>query len=183
MATRSREAVLEFLEYIEKKGLMAPATAQARKVAVNKVFAILDDNEAKDVTALDLDEVMRRFSNLQGKEFTPASLRTYKSRLRSAITDFISYVENPLAFRPTVQVREKKVVMRKDSLEQHQLNAEPSRQPQPQPSLLAGPMSGSILPIPLRADLTVYIQGVPFDLTTGEARKIAGVVTAMAISD
>jgi hypothetical protein len=180
MANRSREAALEFLEYVEKKGLMAPATAQARKVAVNKVFAILDENEARDITALDLDEVMKRFSNLQGRDLTPDSLRTYKSRLKSAITDFIRYVENPLGFRPTVQLRERKITTRKDS-EEHQINAEPARPTQS--SLPAGPMSASILPIPIRADLTVYIQGLPFDLTTGEARKIAGVVTAMAISD
>ena len=181
MTSRSREAALEFLEYVEKKGLMAPATAQARKVALNKVFTILDENEATDVTVLDLDEVMKRFSNLQGKDLTPESLRTYKSRLKSAVADFASYVENPLAFRPTVQNREKKTATRKDPVEQRQANAEPSRQPQP--SLPAGPMSGSIIPIPIRADLIVYIQGLPFDLTTGEARKIAGVITAMAISD
>lgn len=181
MANRSREAALEFLEYVEKKGLMAPATAQARKVAVNKVFAILDENEARDVTALNLDEVMNRFSNLQGKGLTPDSLRTYKSRLKSAITDFIRYVENPLGFRPTVQLRERKIATRKGSEEQQQSNAEPARPTQSSPP--AGPMSGSIVPIPIRVDLTVYIQGLPFDLTAGEARKIAGVVTAMAISD
>jgi hypothetical protein len=181
MTNRTREAALEFLEYIEKKGLMAPATAQARRVAVNKVFAILDDNEARDVTALDLDEIMRRFSNLQGKDLTPESLRTYKSRLKSAISDFGSYVENPLAFKPTVQTREKKTAARNDPPEQREPNAESSRTDQP--SYQTGPMAGSILPIPIRAGLTVYIQGLPFDLTAGEARRIAGVVTAMAISD
>jgi hypothetical protein len=181
VANRSREAALAFLEYVEKKGLMAPATAQARKVAVNKVFAILDEHEAADITVLDLDEVMRRFSNLQGKDLTPESLRTYKSRLKSAITDFISYVENPLAFRPTVQIREKKIALRKEAPEARQGNTEPPRPPQT--SVSAGPMSGSILPIPIRAELTVFIQGLPFDLTVGEARKIAGVVTAMAVPD
>jgi len=42
--------------------------------------------------------------------------------------------------------------------------------------------SSHILPIPIRADLTIYIQGLPFDLTEAEARKIAGVVSAMALS-
>jgi hypothetical protein len=181
MANRSREAALEFLEYVEKKGLMAPATAQARKTAVNKVFAILDEKEAADITELDLDEVMGRYFNLQGKDLTPDSLRSYKSRLKSAIADFISYVENPLAFKPTVQPRDKRITARKEPSEQRQTGSEPPRAPQS--SLSAGPMSGSILPIPIRADLTIYIQGLPFDLTSGEARRIAGVVTAMAVPD
>jgi hypothetical protein len=39
--------------------------------------------------------------------------------------------------------------------------------------------ASNILPIAIRADLTIYIQGLPFDLSEAEARKIAAVVTAM----
>jgi hypothetical protein len=38
----------------------------------------------------------------------------------------------------------------------------------------------TILPIPLREDLTIFIQGLPFDLSGAEANKIANVVKAMA---
>lgn len=38
----------------------------------------------------------------------------------------------------------------------------------------------TITPIPIRADLTVKIQGIPLDLTKAEAEKIARVVEAMA---
>lgn len=37
-----------------------------------------------------------------------------------------------------------------------------------------------IIPIPLRADLTVRIWGLPIDLTPAEAAKIGAVVTALA---
>jgi hypothetical protein len=36
------------------------------------------------------------------------------------------------------------------------------------------------LPIPLRADLTVHVQGLPFE-TPAEAKKIAAVIQAMAM--
>ena len=36
------------------------------------------------------------------------------------------------------------------------------------------------LPIPIRSDLAVQIEGIPFDLTKAEATKIANVVLAMA---
>jgi len=182
---RSREAALEFLEYVAQKGLMAPATARARKAALSKVLGILSPEEAQDVTSLDLDELMTRFSHLQGKSYTPQSLTTYKSRVRSALDDFASYVDNPLGFKPSLQSRERKSNSGKSqgSNSQERRRPEPATEGQARPSAPApaGPMSSSILPIPLRADLTVHVQGLPFDLTPAEAKKIASVVQAMAM--
>ncbi len=179
---RSREAALEFLEYIAQKGLMAQATARARKAAVNKVLGILDDNEAQDVTSIDLDAVMSRFGHLQGKEYTPQSLVAYKSRVKAALDDFTSYVENPLAFKPSVQARERKPVSSKTSSSPVRNTSGGSvREALHQPAtVLADRMARSILPIPIRADLTIYVQGLPFDLTEAEAKKIASVIHAMA---
>ncbi|MDZ4381313.1 MAG: hypothetical protein U0942_08240 [Parvibaculum sp.] len=179
---KSREALIEFLEYVEQKGLMAQATARARKAAVGKVLGILDDNEAQDVTSIDLDAVMTRFGHLQGKAYTPQSLITYKSRVKAALDDFASYIENPLAFKPSLQARERKTGSSKPASSTPKVVAEgmaseSSRQSAP---AVAGPMSSSILPIPIRADLTVRIQGLPFDLTEAEAKKIASVIQAMA---
>ena len=56
-----------FLKYVAQKGLMAEATARARKAAENKVLGILDENEARDVTLIDLEAVMSCFGHLQGK--------------------------------------------------------------------------------------------------------------------
>jgi hypothetical protein len=41
-----------------------------------------------------------------------------------------------------------------------------------------GPMEDTIFPIPIRDDVTIRIQGLPFDLTKAEAAKIAAVVLA-----
>jgi hypothetical protein len=179
---KSREAAVAFLEYLAQKGLMAPATARARKAAVNTVLGILDNHEAQDVTSINLDDVMNRFANLQGKEYNPASLRTYKSRVRSALDDFASYVENPLAFKPSLQSRDRKPNPVKTSSSavgnvSDDTVADVSR---PSVPVIAGPMASSILPIPIRAELTIYIQGLPYDLTPTEAKKIASVIQAMA---
>jgi hypothetical protein len=179
---KSREAAIEFLEYLAQKGLMAPATARARKAAVNTVLGILDAQEAQDVTSINLDDVMSRFGNLQGKDYTPQSLRTYKSRVRSALDDFSSYVENPLAFKPSLQTRERKPNPIKTSSSVAGNASDDSVPDVLRPSIpvVAGPMASSILPIPIRADLTIYIQGLPYDLTPSEAKKIASVIQAMA---
>ena len=179
---KSRAAALEFLEYVAQKGLMAEATARARKAAVSKVLGILDENEAKDVTLIDLEAVMSRFGHLQGKGYTPQSLAAYKSRLKAALEDFASYVENPLAFKPNVQARQRKQISGRalSSTTKNISEGFASEAPRQSTSAVAGPMASSILPIPIRADLTVYVQGLPFDLTEAEARKIASVIQAMA---
>lgn len=183
---KSREAALEFLEYVAQKGLMAPATARARKAAVSKVLGILSVEEAQDVTRIDLDGLMTRFGHLQGKGYTPESLAAYKSRVRSALDDFARYVDNPLAFKPSVQARERKPAISASP----GITSEPSgkrveaatrgMQGNPSPD---GPMASSILPIPIRPNLIVHIQGLPFDLTPAEAKKIASVVQAMAMTE
>lgn len=180
---RSRKAALEFLEYVAKKGLMAEATARARKAAVSQVLGILSDDEAQDVTAIDLDSVMTRFGHLHGKSYTPGSLATYKSRVGAALDDFARYVENPLGFKSSVQTRDRK----SSSAAAAGNGRSPAEKKVEQtiPSAISasteGPMASSIVPIPIRPNLTVHVQGLPFDLTSAEAKKIANVVLAMAV--
>lgn len=183
---RSKNDFLKFLNFLSEKGLLAKATAQSRKASANKVFSILSDTEAADVTKIDLDDVMYRFSNLEGQKYTPQSLTTYKSRIRSALDDFVSYRENPLGFKPAIQQRSRSSKRR---------DAGPSGSPTPSAvqstaannaeehdlPVAQGPTQ--ILPIALRNNLTVQIAGLPFDLTYAEAKKIANIVLAHALSD
>lgn len=184
MADRSRAALLEFLDYLAAKGLMAKATVAARKAASSQILGILEPDEAADVTALDLDQVVHRFQNLHGKKYTPQSLTTYKSRVKAAIDDFASYSANPLAFRPSVQSRERAKPKngKQTSSPGPSDDVEPKADASPRP-VHSAVASSNILPIPLRVDLTVFIQGLPFDLTAQEARKISNVVLAMAPLD
>jgi hypothetical protein len=41
------------------------------------------------------------------------------------------------------------------------------------------PMQDTIIPIQIRSDLTVYIQGIPHDLTPVEAEKLSRVILAL----
>src|SRR6266536_1813055 len=172
MSKSSRAALLEFQDYLSKKGLMNRATASARKAAVNKVLGILDETEADDVSTLDLNKVMSRFHNLEGSKYTPSSLGIYKSRVKSAIDDFLRYQKDPLNFKPAGQ---------------NGGRAERTKTPSPSEAIPprsevhrnspieAPPAAVNIIPIPIRPDLTIKIQGLPFDLTASEANKIANV--------
>lgn len=177
---RSRAAVLEFHDYMARKGLMAKPTAMARKAALGKVLGVLSDDEAQDVTSLNIDDVMTRFTHLEGRSYTPDSLTTYKSRVKSALDDFANYLSNPMAFRPSIGGKKSRIkIVRskpKSEIERDDIATPPP--PVASPSFTAA----NILPIPLRADLTVRIEGIPFDLSQAEAKKIANVVLAMANS-
>lgn len=179
---RSREGLAKFLDYLATKGLMAKGTADARKAAAGKVLGILSLEEAKDVLAIDLNETMHRFTNLQGQKYTPGSLSTYQSRVRSALDDFDKYLKNPLGFRPAVENRARTTKSQNNSnrVEKPKALDATSTTIVARPS---PPANDTILPIPIRADLTIYIQGLPFDLRKNEAAKISAVITAMANSD
>jgi len=176
---RSRKALLRFLDYIAEKGLMAKNTVAARKAAANQVLAVLSEDEAGDVLAIDLKDVMQRFQNLQGQRYTPSSLNTYQSRLKAALDDFDSYLNNPMAFRPSVQSRDRTARAAKPETPHNgrtSTGGAASRFTSP-------PGASSIVPIPIRSDLTVFVQGLPFDLSITEARKVANVILAMAAPD
>lgn len=167
---RSRQDFFVFLDWMSDKGLMAKNTVAARKAAASKVLGILSDEEAQDVTALNLDDIMRRFTNLEGKSYTPGSLTTYLSRLRSALDDFKVYLDKPMNFRPGVQQRER----RKPEARKEAASVAPvaSRESGPVPAPNA-------LSIPIRPDTMIVIQGLPYDLSETEAAKIANIIRAM----
>lgn len=185
MSGRTKADFLEFLDWLGSKGLMPLNTAQARKAVANKVLAALDENELSDITALDIDDVMLRFTNKFGKKYTPESQRTYRSRFETSVADFTAYCENPVGFRPLgrPQIKrpssdqqngdKKKSAPRKSAakspvLQDHLADSEP-------------PSSGNVIPIQIRQNLTVRIGPVPFDLTKSEATKIANIILAHAM--
>ena len=175
---RSREDFLRFLTYVGDKGLIPLATASSRRATAGKVTAILSDDEALDVTTLNLDDIMRRFDHLNPHQYTPGSLQAYKSRMKTALDDFRSYCENPLNFRPSGQQRTK---IRQNVGEVPKRPAKSLAKPTDVP-IASNPAVSlpnvTVLPIALRPGLTVQIAGLPFDLTTIEARKIANIILA-----
>ena len=174
---RSREDLVRFLDYTGEKGLVPPATAAARRTAATKVLAVLSDEEALDVVQINLDDIMSRFDNLNKHQFTPDSLQTYRSRLKTSLRDFESYCENPVNFRPLGASRTKA----KPATERLKNSIQPTRDlsiVQSEIPFSTDLPNVAVLPIPLRQNLTVRVVGLPFDLTPNEARKIANIILA-----
>lgn len=177
MTEYSAQALLDFLDYAASKGLLNKSTAGAKKIAVERVFGIADTAEADDVRTVDLPSLMNRFINVSGSGFKPESLASYQSRVKSAVEEFVSWKQNPMSFRPTKRGSSKK--SRSVQETSPPKSSMQSQAPTSASISVAAPQTLS-LPIPIRSNLTVQINGIPFDLTKAEASKIANVILAMA---
>jgi hypothetical protein len=180
----SRDELLQFLGYLGAKGLVAPPTATARRVAAARVLSVLSDDEANNVFAVDLDHLMSRFENLNRGKFTPDSLRTYRSRLKTALDDFRGYVTDPVSFRPSGRTNTKAKAVENGKPKRKESSAERPSAAAPSSAAPAINLPNvNQLPIALRQDVVVRVFGLPFDLSQAEAQKIANIILAHAPSE
>jgi hypothetical protein len=182
MSDKSLSALVEFLEWTADKGLMAKNTVGGRKAAVSAVLGVLAPEERGDVTAVDLDDAMARFVNLQGKKYNTSSLNVYKSRVNAAINDFRAWLADPLTFKPHLSKSEKKAPAKPVKKTQASANNPFEEGPTPTSLLSSHQTAANVFPIPIRENVVVRIHNLPFDLTAAEAEKIANVVKAMAMT-
>lgn len=180
MKNHSKQDLDLFLDFLGQKGLVPKSTISARKASANKVLSVLDEDELSDIFALDIDEVAERFANLEGKNYTPDSLRSYVSRAKVAIEDFQRYVESPMTFKAKNSGAVVKQKPSKSGMKVIKAHS-PSRPPESSSSKQSASFGNAVLPIPIREDLIVQVHGIPFDLSEAEANKIANVIRAMAM--
>ncbi len=159
MPDKSLEGLLKFIDRLSGCGMLKTRTASARKVAVNRVFSVLNSTEVADVHKLDIEEVMERFKKQHGSKYSQATLTAYKGRVSSSLGEFRRWLENPEDFMPRVVTRERNLPANR--------------------SEVYGQVKPNQVDIPLRTDLTISVLGLPFDLNRSEAEKIASVVFAM----
>lgn len=124
----SRDALNDFLDFAGEKGLLKKATAGSRKRASNIILGILDDNEAVDLSKVDLENVIRRHRNLAIGKMTPKTLASYESRARMAVRDFIEYVKSPSSWSPGQQ-RTSRVVASTKKAETEDIVSKPKETP------------------------------------------------------
>jgi len=173
----SRSALLEFLDYLAQKGLMKRGTVSSRKAACNNMLGILEEDEASDLRKIDLESVANRFATLKGANYTPDSLQIYRSRVGSAVSDFLRYRENPATFKVKSGTR--------TSAPQNKAGNSKADEQKPTPKFAEPtPNDADVetinIPIPVRPGCIAYVNGLPTDLSKAEARKFANVILAFA---
>ena len=172
----SADDLLEFLDHAGDKGLMPAATAQALAVATRNVLGILSDDEKADLRQLDLDAIVRRFTNKRAKDFNPSSLKEYGRRLRRAVDLFLSWRNDPANFtvktRTTTGPRKREKELGNNEPITRETSTEQA------PDEVAGTYRSAI---PIRPGLVVTLVNIPNDLTSAEAERIAGFVRMLAL--
>lgn len=178
----SRDDFIQFLDWVADKGLVPTNTASSRKSTASKVLTILSDEEATDVLAVDVEDVMRRFQNKNSSTYGPESIRTYQSRLKSSLEDFRSYCENPIGFRPIGRSQTKPKTSSERGPRTKPIATSAISFAQPAGHAVSPPSAfANVLPVMIRPDVTVQIGNLPHDLTEAEARRIANIVLAFAV--
>ena len=166
--------LIGFLDFLAEKGLLKKSTASSRKVAVNRLAEVLSEEEKSDIRRINIDDAMHRLHNKKPHDFTPNTLRVYKSRIESAINDFLSYKKNPAGFRPQVKRRTSTNMLAHKAEDQITYNKPAAKE------IKVSDAQTVEIPVPIRDDTVVRLVGVPYDLTAKEARKIAAVIAALA---
>lgn len=172
----SLDSLLRFLKDVVVAGHMPAATARSRSQAARALKVYFTDGENSDLRILDLDALRSRLAEDQGGALRPEVADLYVERFESALADFLPFAEAPDVFeggkshenppeQPTV-LEERPEDRR--ALESARLRFDRNR--------------SDIVPIPLPRGSTVYVHGLPPDLSPAEARKIARVVAALADS-
>jgi len=177
----SLQALEKFFDYAAAKGLMKTETAKARKTASSRILGIADPSEVQDLREVDLNSVFERFANLKGTEFKPASLKIYQSRVRSAIEEFVSYVNDPAGFRAPTTTRNNGSNGSKKKTDTKTRMHKPVVPETADEGMKTNDPVHLVFPVPIRPNLVVKIQNLPHDLTPSEAKRIAAVVEALAM--
>ncbi len=172
----SLDNLLQFLEHAGDRGLMPVATAQALAVATRNVLGILADDEKADLSQLDLDAVIKRFTNKRARDFNPASIKEYSRRVRRAVDLFLGWREDPAHF--TIKTRATGAARRKDK---GIANGEFAIREAPAEQTAEETPGTYRSAFPVRPGLVVTLIDIPNDLTRAEAERLADFIKMLAV--
>jgi hypothetical protein len=172
----SKNAVMKFLDTVVAKGLMNANTAGGLKAACSR---ILDDLAATDdVRGVDVNTAVIRYNNRNPGALSPNSLAEYQRRVSRAISDFVSWVENPANFKPRTRGASGKNGLKAENASKQRAAAAhpdtPIHAASPAPTSTGLPLS-----YPLRPDFLAQVV-IPRDLTAEEARRLGAFLLTLA---
>lgn len=171
----SKDGLLDFLKEAAVTGIMNPGVARSRKTAAENLLDHVTAEERINLRQLDVDELCSRIHKLDDSSIREEAMNLYNQRLKSALDDYFTYLDCPETFTSTGSNSASTVqVQKRDLAEQRALESI---------TLHHAGTQDDIIPIPLREDLIVYLQGLPLNLTAMEAKKIITVVSAYVQND
>jgi len=173
----THERLVQFLRQSTIEGLLNPAIAKSRLNAVEQLSVELTNDEKNDLRLVDVDVLCLRLHKLQDSSIRPEVLELYNKRLKAALVDYFSWLDNPSSFFSIGgdTIKKEKRYKSSDKEKSHEKKA------LEEITLATSETNSDIFSIPLRADRIIYLQNLPLDITAAEADKIANVVKALVI--
>ena len=175
----SKNALMRFLDTVVAKGLMNANTAGGLKAACSR---ILDDLAATDdVRGVDVNTAVVRYNNRNPGALSTNSLAEYQRRVSRAISDFVSWVENPASFKPRARGASGKNGLKAENASKQRAAAAHSDTPVHTVHAASSAPTSTGLPLsyPLRPDFLAQVV-IPRDLTAEEARRLGAFLMTLA---
>jgi hypothetical protein len=173
---RSKDDLQDFFDWAEKKGLIKEMTVRSLRTSCNQVFELLDQDEAQDLSRLNIDEIFERFKNKRAKDFTPDSLKTYRSRVSNAVKEFLEYTRDPEHWRPSLARRASRLKGLSEDRDEDSTTRRSKASVEPEderPFQNCGLPSSLTHYFPLRKDVVINVSGLPNDLKVTEAKRLS----------
>lgn len=171
----SKNGLFKYLRESAKSGILNPAVAKSRNIAAQQLLDYITPEERMNLRCLDVDVLCSRIHKLEDSSIRVEALNLYNSRLKSALDDYFSWIEDPENFisnasKHTHKNTQKQITQaEKKALEEITLSEIKAQT--------------DIIPVTIRNDLTVFIKNLPLNLNKKEAKKIANVIQAYAQDD
>lgn len=188
MKDYSKRALMAFVETSINKGWVNLNTGGGVRTACRQILEQVADDE--DVRGVNVPEAVRLFANRNPGKLSGDSLKVYQSRVQGMIDSFTSFVDDPVAYKPTAKPsvpRSRKAEPRNGQSDVTRTEAQASASssgPAPsshQPVVRAMATETSLtLPFNLRPDFLAQVT-VPRDLTKDEAKRLSTFIDALAI--
>ena len=175
----SQQELVRFLSYLKDKNLVKPRTVNSWSSAVSNLLSDLSASEDNDVRMVDIDLAVHRAAN----KISPSSLRSYRTRTKRAIEEFIKWKNDPSNYRPPHLYKTKPGLIPKHSPKSDRVSAEISSDENSiQSENLSEASShpfGLSLSYPLRPDFLAQIF-IPRDLSQLEAKRLGAFILTLS---
>jgi hypothetical protein len=190
--------LLQFCDRAGERGEINVSTAKALRSTAKKILAVESaDLGAIELRALDVDDLLSRWVNLNRADYGAGSIETYRSRFRLAVAMYLAWLAEDPNWRMAGRAAPRRAATRSSDSR----TASNWRQGKPKPAERAvndldesSRSSSPDIPadsrpahrmmtydVPLRSDVVVRVT-LPFDLTTEDAQRLKNFVDALAFS-
>ncbi len=181
----SKDSLFEFIDFVDKKGLVKHSRARNWRSAAKNLLSILNEDESSDLRSIDIDELINRYSNINANKVRGSSIQVYKSRFTSALENFMSWAEDPVNYKPDVNSRANDTTSRSETSNTKQAGKKETQKGQSTETHTAKFISSSdsvVFPVPLSDGRVVTIHNLPNNLNKKDADKLCAVIKALGLA-